>query len=51
VSRGQGLFTLFSEDAAKIKEPMEMLGKAIHVTVENIPRKPLVREVVTKDTM
>jgi pyrimidine-nucleoside phosphorylase len=51
VSRGQALFTLFSEDAAKIKEPMEMLGKAIRVTAERIPAKPLVREVVTNETL
>lgn len=50
VTSGQPLFTLFGEDRTRLGEPLEMLGAAVRIAAEPIAVKPLVREVITKET-
>jgi pyrimidine-nucleoside phosphorylase len=47
---GQPIFTLFSEDAALLEEPIQMLFDTVVITDEPPAKRPLIREVVTKET-
>lgn len=46
VEPGQALFTLFSEDAALLDHPEEMLRQTIKITSTHPERVPLVREII-----
>jgi pyrimidine-nucleoside phosphorylase len=46
VEPGQSLFTLFSEDAALLDHPEEMLRQTIKITSAPPERVPLVREII-----
>ncbi|HKO19879.1 MAG TPA: thymidine phosphorylase, partial [Acidobacteriaceae bacterium] len=48
VEKGQALITLFSEDAARLDEPEEMLRRTMRVEAERPAKSKLVREVVRK---
>lgn len=48
VEKGQALVTLFSEDAARLDEPEEMLRVTMRVEAERPVKAKLVREVVRK---
>jgi pyrimidine-nucleoside phosphorylase len=47
---GQPIFTLFSEDVHLLDEPYRMLEATVTIAESQPMRKPLVREVVTKET-
>ncbi|MEO7028498.1 MAG: thymidine phosphorylase [Acidobacteriaceae bacterium] len=46
---GQPIFTLFSEDAALLDEPYRMLEATLQISAAPPQKRPLVREIVTKD--
>ena len=46
VQQGQPLFTLFSEDAALLDEPEQMLRETIEITEKPVHIQPLIREVI-----
>jgi pyrimidine-nucleoside phosphorylase len=46
VEAGQALFTLFSEDEARLEEPYRMLEATVEIGDVRPERLPLVREVV-----
>jgi pyrimidine-nucleoside phosphorylase len=43
---GQPIFTLFSEDPARLDEPHAMLAATIKIAEEKPPLQPLVREMI-----
>lgn len=47
IESGQPLFTLFSEDAALLDQPEEMLRETITISETPLKKLPLVREVVS----
>jgi len=51
VEEGQPLFTLFSEDAALLDEPEQMLRETIVITDAKPPLQPLVRETITSASL
>jgi pyrimidine-nucleoside phosphorylase len=48
---GQPIFTLFSEDAHLLDEPYRMLEATVTIAESQPMRKPLIREVVTQETL
>jgi pyrimidine-nucleoside phosphorylase len=48
---GQPIFTLFSEDAALLDEPYRMLESTIQIADAPPERQPLIREIVTGETL
>jgi pyrimidine-nucleoside phosphorylase len=51
VEYGQPIFTLFSEDEALLEEPFRMLTATVQIADKPPQRQPLVREIITKDTL
>jgi pyrimidine-nucleoside phosphorylase len=49
IAKGQRLATLFSEDAALLDEPEQMLRETLQISADPPVPTPLIREVVTKD--
>jgi pyrimidine-nucleoside phosphorylase len=48
IEEGQPLFTLFSEDAALLDEPEQMLRETLRITPTPAQRPPLIHEVIQK---
>jgi pyrimidine-nucleoside phosphorylase len=46
IKLGQPLITLFSEDAALLDEPEQLLRETLQITSNPITRQPLIREIV-----
>jgi len=51
LAAGDQIFTLFSEDAALLDEPYRMLEETVQIADAPPQLQPLVREIVTKDTL
>jgi pyrimidine-nucleoside phosphorylase len=51
IERGQALFTLFSEDEALLEEPEQMLRAALSIGQTPPKLLPLVREVVSTESI
>jgi pyrimidine-nucleoside phosphorylase len=51
IERGQPLFTLFSEDEALLEEPEQMLREALHIQLAPPQLAPLVREIVSAESI
>lgn len=48
---GQPIFTLFSEDAALLDEPEQMLRATLEIGDEPPALQPLIREIITRDQL
>jgi len=51
IEEGQPIFTLYSEDAALLDEPYRMLAATIEISDTKPTPQPLVREIITRDTL
>jgi len=51
IERGQALFTLFSEDEALLEEPKQMLREALCIEPSPPQLAPLVREIVSAESI
>jgi len=51
LAAGDPIFTLFSEDAALLDEPYRMLEETVQIADTPPQLQPLVREIVTRDTL
>ena len=51
VEEGQPIFTLFSEDEALLEEPHRMLAATVQIADQPPVRQPLIREIITRETM
>ena len=51
LAAGDSIFTLFSEDAALLDEPYRMLEETVQIADTPPQLQPLVREIVTRDTL
>jgi len=51
LAAGDPIFTLFSEDAALLDEPYRMLEETVQIAGTPPQLQPLVREIVTKDSL
>ncbi|WP_353071664.1 thymidine phosphorylase [Tunturiibacter gelidiferens] len=51
IKAGQPLVTLFSEDISLLDEPESMLRETLHIAASPPQLQPLLREVITKNTL